>query len=176
MKAQTELNRAPVWSLTEIAVKKGQELARKYSIDEELVAITLYLAHSVFCQEWKGAVQINHPQLSAAFAEPVLDDLNITKEDRELVLNAIRNHHSTESSPNLFAEVVRNAECFKFVTKKGALIFLHELGARGVSYEESENRVLEKMNDKFSLLSLKECIKEATEQCNQIKAIFDKQH
>ena len=69
-------------------------------------------------------------------------------EDKKVILNAIEAHHNAIKATSLVAEVVKNAECFKFVTVKGALIWLHELGLRGVSYEESVERVIEKMEQK----------------------------
>ena len=46
MRKQTQINKAPAWLLTELAIKKGKELSKKYDVDERLVLTSLYLARS----------------------------------------------------------------------------------------------------------------------------------
>jgi len=70
--------------------------------------------------------------------------------------------------------VVKNAECFKFVTIKGSLIFLHDLGLRKIPFEEAVEKVIEKMNQKRRLLTLVECKKEAEKNCKEIVKLFKK--
>ena len=61
MYKQREINKAPAWRLTELAIAKGKELARKYNEDERLILTSLYLAHTVFSPIWQGEIQKNHP-------------------------------------------------------------------------------------------------------------------
>ncbi len=61
MYQQTQINKAPAWKLTELAVEKGKELAKKYGEDETLIVVSLYLAHTVFSRVWMGEVQAKHP-------------------------------------------------------------------------------------------------------------------
>ena len=61
---------------------------------------------------------------------------------------------------------------FKFVTVEGSLIWLHELGIRQVPFEEAVDKVIQKMNQKKSLLTFDDCIKEAEENCNKILKLF----
>ena len=168
MRKQTQINKAPAWLLTELAIKKGKELSKKYDVDERLVLTSLYLAHTVFSPIWKGDIQKNHPKLSSNFVKKYLDEWNINKNEQEIILNAIEAHHNKVPTKSKIAEVVKNAECFKFVTAEGSLIWLHELGIRQVPFEEAVNKVIQKMNQKKSLLTLDDCIQEAEENCNKI--------
>ena len=172
MLAQTEKNQAPAWLLTELAVEKGRKLARKHDVNEELVVVSLYLAHTVFDQERGGPVQKNHTETSASFVKEYLDKWNVPDKDKKIILNAIRAHHGKKTTKTLEAEIMKNAECFKFVTLKGAQIFLHELETRGMSYKESVEYVLDKMEQKRKLLTLEDCKQEAEKEIEKIKEMF----
>jgi hypothetical protein len=172
MRKQTLKNRSPAWLLTELAVAKGRELSRKYKVDERLVCASLYLAHTVFDREVNGPVQRRHPQLSSCFAKRHLDRWGVAAKEKGIILNSIEAHHAKVPTKSLTAEVVKNAECFKFVTLKGCLILLHEEGLRGVRLEDSVDYVLYKMNQKRKLLTLKDCITEANRNCRKIEEVF----
>lgn len=174
MYKQTRKNKAPAWVLTEIAIKKGKELSRKHHADEKLVLTALYLAHTVFSPEWQGKIQKNHPKLSAEFAKKYLIKWDVNKTDQGIILNSIQAHHNHNPVKSKVAEVVKNAECFKFVTTEGALMWLHELGTRQIPYEKAVDRVMIKMNHKKSLLTLDDCIKEADNNCKKILKIFNR--
>ncbi len=170
MYKQTQKNKAPAWMLTELAVEKGDRLSKKYDVDERLVLTSLYLAHTVFSSVWNGDVQRNHPKLSSEFAKCYLEEWNVDKDDQEIILNAIEAHHNAVPTKTKVAEVVKNAECFKFVTVEGSLIMLHMFGLRGLSFTESVNKVMQKIK----LLTLSDCVSEAKENCRKIEKIFKK--
>ncbi|HLD57646.1 MAG TPA: hypothetical protein VJA47_05030 [archaeon] len=174
MYKQTIKNKSPPWLLTELAIKKGKELSKKHKVDEKLVLASLYLAHTVFSNVWKGDIQKNHPKLSAKLVKKYLNKWGVNKEGQCIILNSIEAHHAKVPTKSLIAEVVKNAECFKFVTVEGSLIWLYELGRREIPFEESVDRVLEKMEQKRSLLTLKDCKKEAEKNCKEILRLYKK--
>ena len=171
---QTKLNKAPAWELTEIAIEKGSELSKEYAVDERLVLTSLYLAHTVFSPVWKDQTQENHPKLSSEFVKTYLDEWEVNKSDQKIILNSIEAHHDDVPMESKIAEVVRNAEGFKFLTVTGALVLLHNLGARQTPYKEAASKVLEKMEQKKSLLTLDSCIEEAEKNCLEIEMILKK--
>ncbi len=172
MRQQTERNKSPAWLLTEIAIRKGMELSKKHKADERLVLTSLYLSHTVFSPVWKGKIQKNHTRLSSDFVNKYLEKWEVEPEEKEIILNSIEAHHNKVPAESLVAEVVKNAECFKFVTIEGSLILLHELGRRGVPFDEAVDMVIEKMEQKKKLLTLEECKKEAEEYCKKILETF----
>lgn len=172
MYQQTQLNKAPAWRLTELAILKGKELAQKYQEDERLILTSLYLAHTVFSPIWAGEIQQNHTNLSAEFSQKYLDEWQVPRKEQKIILNSIQAHHDKVKVETKIAEIVKNAECFKFVTVEGALIYLHEWGRRQVEYEQARQKVLQKMEQKRKLLTLDECVKEAEENCQDIRKIF----
>lgn len=153
---QFKKNGAPAWALTEIAISKGMQLAKQYQVNQELVLASLYLAHTVFSATIRGRIQKNHEKLSAKFARKYLNKWKVSNEKQQIILNAIKAHHDKAPCLTKAAEVAKNAECFKFLTLKGALISLHEFGRRGLPYERAVAEVISKMRQKLSYLSLPE--------------------
>jgi HD superfamily phosphodiesterase len=174
MREKTIENKAPAWLLTEIAIKKGIELSKKNNVDERLVLVSLYLAHTIFSPIWQGDIQKDHPELSAKFIKSYLDEWNVDMKEQNIILNAIEAHHNKVPTKSKIAEVVKNAECFKFVTIEGSLIWLHELGVRKVPFEEAVDKVIQKMDQKKSLLTFDDCVQEAEENCNKIRELFNR--
>jgi len=172
MQRQTKKNQAPAWTLTELAIKKGKDLARKYKVDQEIVLLALYLAHLVFSKVPKGKIQRTHEILSLKPAQQFLEKNHFPKDKQKIVLNAIAAHHGKVPFLSKEVEVMVNAECFKFVTVEGCLIYLHELGQRGYNYQKSVELVFYKMNQKRKLLTLSDCKKEAARNIKIIKGIF----
>ncbi len=173
MQKQTQKNKAPAWLLTELAIQKGKQLSKKHHVDGKLVLTSLYLAHTIFSPIWKDDIQKNHPKLSAAFAKKYLQQWKVNNREQQIILNAIEAHHGKVPTKSKIAEIVKNAECFKFVTIEGSLIWLHELGRRQVPFEQAIDKVLQKMEQKKSLLTLNDCKKEAEQNCKQITKMFN---
>ena len=92
MRLQTKRNGAPAWPLTEIAVKKGRALAHKFGAREDLVAISLYLAHTVFSKNIGGDVQQKHMFLSADFAKIFLEGQGLAPAEIKIVINSKRQY------------------------------------------------------------------------------------
>lgn len=173
MRKQTQINKAPAWLLTELAIKKGEALCEVFNVDEKLVLTSLYLAHTIFNQIWNGDIQKNHPELSAKFVKKYLDEWGVNKNDQDIILNSIEAHHGKFPTRSQIAEIVKNAECSKFVTVEGSLIWLHELGLRQVPFDEAVDKVIKKMEQKKSLLTLGNCKIEAEKNCNKILEMFN---
>lgn len=174
MKQKTMENKSPSWLLTELAQRIGKELAQEFDVDVNIVLLTLYLQHLVFNKIIGGDIQKNHPNLSANYVidNQLLERWNIPLEDRDIIIEAIRAHHNKEINSNLTVEVIKNAECQKFVTVEGALIWLHELALRDFDYEKSKELVFYKMNQKKDLLTLEKCINRGNQSCKEIEEMF----
>ena len=173
MRQRTLKNKAPAWGLTEIAITKGKILARKYKVDEKLVLTSLYLAHTVFSQKIGDKIRHHHEELSAQYAEVYLKRWGVSEKEREIIRNAIRAHHAKVKTKSKVAEVMKNAECFKFLTLKGALIYLHDLGTRGMSLEEALEQVKYKARQKLGYVTLKAVRAEAQRNYKLILKTLD---
>ena len=171
---QFKKNGAPAWELTEIAVAKGKQLANRYRADEELVLASLYLAHTIFSGTIRDRIQKNHEKLSAKFVKKYLDNWKVPDEKKQVILNAIEAHHDKVLCRSKVAEVMKNAEGFKFLTLKGALVYLHDLGGRGLPYDLAVSEVIRKMQQKLSYLSLPEQKKEGKRNFASIMKVLSK--
>jgi len=169
---QTRKNSAPAWGLTELAVAKGKELAIKHQARVDLVVSALYLAHTVFSPVLKGKVQMSHTSLSSEFIKSYLKKWRVRPADQAIIINSIRAHHSQEPTATIEAEVVKNAECFKFVTVPGILLELHDLGKRGLSLSEAVSFIEYKIEQKMSYLTLKDCKQEASVNLKKITKLL----
>ncbi|MEI7961161.1 MAG: hypothetical protein WCI04_02390 [archaeon] len=170
---QTVKNKSPAWLLTELAIDEGRELSKKHHVDERLVLTALYLAHTIFSQEFGGDIQKSHPALSAEFAKKYLDKWGVNNVEQGIILESIKEHHTLGGlNKSKIVEVVKNAEGFKFVTVEGSLIWLHDLGRRQVPFDEAVEKVIKKMEQKMRLLTLSDCIEEAQQNCLVIRNIF----
>ncbi len=165
---QTKKNNGPAWLLTELAIEKGKDLSKKHCVDERLVLTSLYLAHTVFEEK----IRKNHPSLSAEFVKDYLNEWRVSDKEQNIIINAVRAHHDEVPTESIIAEVVKNAECFKFVTVEGSLIWLHTLGSRLVPFDKAVDKVIQKMEEKKSFLTLKDCVVEANTNCKKIREYF----
>ncbi len=170
----TDKNGAPVWELTETAVAKGRELAEKYGVDEVTVVVALYLAHICFDKVVGGKVQKNHPDLSANMAEGYLSDWGCPAEQKQNILAAIRDHHKPGKPATLVAEVMKNAECYKFITWDKLKLYYDDLLSRGYSREQSIKLVQRKFDQKKAVLTFPECIRDAEDDYTEIEEALAK--
>ncbi len=175
MYERTLKNGAPAWALTEIAIRKGKELSRKYNVNENLVLTALYLAHSVFSTKIKGKVQSNHEELSARYAEKFLRKWKVAQAEIDIVTNSIRAHHDRAVGTSKEAEVMKNAECFKFLTIDGILALIHSLSSRKLlSFDETVEYSKSKAKQKLGYISLPGVRKEAQRSYKEIISLLDK--
>lgn len=171
MLAQTKKNKVPAWPLTEIAVNKAKELFRYYpKVNKQVVLTALYLAHTHF-----GILrrqQRGHSFKSAVLARKFLVKHNVAENFISKVINAIEAHHGHVPTVSLEAELMKNAEAFKFLTLAGALVMLHDCGVRGWSYAKARTYTLFKMEQKYKLVTFPRCKKEAVKARGLIKKIL----
>ena len=95
------------------------------------------------------------------------------EEDQKIILNSIEAHHAKVPTHSKIAEIVKNAECFKFVTLEWSLMRLHELGIRWIPFAEAVDKVLQKMEQKKVLLTFDDCKMEAELNCKEITQLFE---
>ncbi len=174
MQRQTQKNGAPAWGLTELAAVMGKKLARQYHANGHLVVAALYLAHVVFHTKRHSYEMENHPRLSAALADRYLRKWKVADNERIIIVDAIRTHHDRAKPHSRVSEIMRNAEGYKFLTIEGCFIFLHALGSRGISWEKSVEYCIEKMNQKYALLTLPACKQETKKNMAGLVQIYRK--
>lgn len=168
MGQRTKQNKVPAWLLTEIAIAKAKELFLYYpKANKQIVLAALYLAHTHFGIERRQ--QHGHVVKSAALAKKFLKKFRVSQEFTNKVINSIEAHHGHVPCESVEAEIVKNAEAFKFLTLKGALVMLHDCGIRGWNFEKSRDYTLFKMEQKYKSVTLSRCKREAIRARGLIK-------
>jgi len=161
MRHQTRINGAPVWNLTKTAVIKGRELAELYNVDPEIVELSLWLAHICFSDKVGDEIQKNHTKLSAELAKKYLREWGYPEEKTDFVCESILNHHQDRPSNSKVAEVMKNAECYKFISWPKLRLYYEDLLRRGYSLAEADSLARLKFDQKKSILTFPECIADA---------------
>jgi len=142
--------------------------------------IPMVIATTGFSQEERTQIQKEAKELPIFQSANMSFDINLMgKIVAELAKNLpdtdveiIEAHHNHIKTESKIAEIVKNAECFKFVTVEGSLIWLHELGLRQINYDEAREKVIKKMEQKRLLLTLEDCKQEAETNCKKIYELF----
>ena len=172
MLRKTRQHKAPAWLLTELAIVKARELFKYYpKVDKKAVLTALYLAHLHFGIEKHE--QHRHSFKSAVLARKFLQRHHVSPLFIDKVVNAIEAHHAHVPCASFEAELMKNAEAFKFLSAKGALIMLHEGGLRGWNFKASREYTLFKMEQKFKLVTLPRCKREAVKGRREILELFN---
>lgn len=161
MRIKTEENGAPFWDLTVTAVTKGRELAELYNVDSEVVELALWLAHICFSNVVGDEIQKNHTKLSADLAKQYLAVWGYPEDKAQIVYESILGHHSQGVGATKVAEVMKNAECYKFISWPKLKLYYEDLLTRGYEAKEAEKLVRLKFEQKEAILTFTECIADA---------------
>jgi hypothetical protein len=173
MHERTITNGAPAWGLTKLVVTKGKTLAKAHGLDVSRVEVALYLAHIVFSKERDSETMKHHMILSAQEAKEKLSEWGVDSQIAEHICKAIEMHHTPEDSGDAYIEVVKNAECSKFLTTQGIHIFIDDLKKRGLSADDIRTYAHYKIAQKYGYLTLAEARHEADTEMPLINKIIE---
>jgi len=115
-----------------------------------------------------------HVQMSVDAADNLMISKNVDDDTRKLVKHCIESHHGTDSFQSKEAEIVMNADCYRFLLPKNVITYFNLVMSRGKSIEDAAAQVDAKVEEKWGLLSLPECKEELEENYKIIKAMISK--
>lgn len=151
---------SPPQIFQDLLINKTEELCKKLGADKEIACIGAYLMDIKIGQALReGRVQ-DHIRLSLQAARKFLGKYNLSGDIQEKIENIIESHHMAIPCKSLEAEIVANADCFKFLHPKGAIFFLTDLGKRDMPFLEALNYFEQKVEEKYKIVSLNVCKKE----------------
>jgi len=154
----------------ETSNQKGEELARKYDVDVNIVKIGTRLMDIKLGEALaKGKAQ-EHVAMSIEASTAFLDKQDISEEDKNKILNCVAGHHGTASWTCKEAEICANADCYRFLCVKNWLFMLHSLGEE-MSFEEALEFLNGKAEEKWNILSLPECKEELEGEYKLVKEL-----
>ena len=141
----------------ETANRIGQELAEKHNVHKETVLLGTMLMDIKIGECLKEDKLDEHIDRSMQEAKRLLTTIPFSKEDLDKVLNCIEAHHAQVPFTCKEAEIVANADCYRFLLPKNALYFFHELMAAGKTTEDAAAFTAQKVQEKHDIMSLPDC-------------------
>lgn len=158
----------------EIANSKGLYLARELNADSLVVQVGTRLMDVKLGQAISENRINEHVKMSAEAAKEFLKKFDIDEKTKTKILNCVEAHHGEVSFICKEAEIVANADCYRFLTPKGFLEALISYGKMGLSLDEALKRIEEKVEEKRRMVSLDICRRELDKNYLQIKDFLKK--
>src|SRR3989338_2399597 len=153
------------------AAKYAARLADEMDIDKGIVSVGVWLMDAKLPQALKEKKQTDHVKMSSEASKEFLSGFDLPKEKVEKIINCVEGHHKDVPWTCKEAEVVANADCYKFLVVKNWLSFLHSLGERKMPFQDALKYAEQKADEKWKILSLDICKKELEPQYKLIKEI-----
>jgi len=164
----------PIREQFEIANSKGLQLARELNADSTIVQVGTRLMDIKLGQALEEGRIKEHVRMSVEAAKEFLKGFDIDERTKTKILNCVEAHHETVAFICKEAEIVANADCYRFLTPKGFLDALISYGKMGLDLKDALNRIEEKVEEKINIVSLDICRKELDKNYLQIKDFLKK--
>lgn len=156
----------------EISENKAEELTEKLGVDKMITLVGVYLMDvKIGGAFWQGKPK-EHVKMSVEATKEFLEGFNFDKETKEKIINCVEAHHSDVPFICKEAEIVANADCYRFIYPKGFFYFLLTLGKRGLGFDEALNYAESKLDEKYKILSLDICKQELEPYYHQFKKLI----
>lgn len=110
--------------------------------------------------------------MSVEATQGFLEKFELDKETKEKIINCVEAHHAQVPFICKEAEIVANADCYRFIHPKGVFDFFTGLGKRDLNFDEVLNYVEEKLDEKYKILSLEICKQELEGYYHQFKKLL----
>ena len=158
-----------------IGVEKAEMLAKNTGADVWLCKIGAILMDIKLGDCMANKCVPEHIQKSAEFAEKILTELEVDEKTKQILLDCVKCHHGIKDKtyPCIEAEVVANADCYRFLTFAGTygnILFANSLG---LDQNQNIDFCINKIEEKFSVLSLKKAKDDLTENYIKLKKFLN---
>lgn len=140
--------------LYELSLEEGKKLSEQYEVDEIVVLISLALMDSKLPEAVCLGTPKEHVKMSLEATKKILELCDIDTERKTNILKCVEEHHGKEKYYSKESEVVANADCYKFLSPKGILMYVSILGRRLNNFEEEWKQLEKKMDEKIKNVSL----------------------
>ena len=138
----------------EVSNIKGLELAKKLSADIFIVQIGTRLMDFKLGQALQEKRQNEHVKMSAEAAEEFLNRYKIDEKIKIKIINCIEAHHKEVPYMCKEAEIVANADCYRFLTARGFFSAVIGYAKMGLGFDDALNRIEGKVDEKAAIVSL----------------------
>lgn len=154
--ARTEISKfgLPTLRHYELSQEKGAELATKMNADVNLVKAGIALMDIKLGQAAKEGHQPEHVKDCVEFSEKLLKDMEIDDPYYSILINCVAAHHGAIPFETIEAEIVANADCYRFIHPRGVMSFHATVVKRGMDHDTALKAVEGKLDEKYRILSL----------------------
>ncbi|MCL5239709.1 MAG: HDIG domain-containing protein [Candidatus Marsarchaeota archaeon] len=171
-KERAEKYGVPSFPHTEYIATKGVELARKLGADEKIVELGCYLIDIDLGKALKQGKQEEHVNMGVETANTFLRKFDLSRAERDKVLNCIAAHHGQMEHSCIESEIVKNADNYKFLSPTGIVISLF-YRPKEITLKQEVDILKQKLEEKHKLATLAVCKREAEVNYKIIKRFLD---
>lgn len=159
--ACTEIERygLPTARHYKLSMEKGVEIAQKLNADVQLVRAGIALMDIKLGQAAKEGKQPQHVAICKEYAEGLLKELGVDEPHYSQLVNCVAAHHGAIPFSSIEAEIVANADCYRFIHPRGVMSFHATAVKRGNDHDDALRVVEGKLDEKYGIMSL-EVVKE----------------
>jgi hypothetical protein len=146
----------------DLSMQKGLELAKKLQADENLVMAGVALMDIRLGYAAKVANdQPGHVKYCVEFAETLLKELGVGEPYYSTLINCVSAHHKVKTADcnpfeTIEAEIVANADCYRFIHPRGVMSFHATAVKRGLDHDAALKLVENKLDEKYGIMTLPE--------------------
>lgn len=141
--------------LQDLSLDAAIRLAKKYGANEDIVRIGVSMMDSKLPEASHLGTSKQHISMSSEATKEMLKEADFLDEHtKENIIKCVEQHHGTEKFFSIEAEVVANADCYKFIHPKGVLYYSSMLGRRFHDFTKELEQLNFKLNEKHNTLSL----------------------
>lgn len=156
----------------ELSLEKGIELAKRLKADVDLVRAGIALMDIKLGQAAKEGHQPEHVKYCVEYSEKILKDLKIEEPYFSTLINCVAAHHGAIPFDSLEAEIVANADCYRFIHPRGVMSFHATVVKRGNEHDAALKAVEAKLDEKYGILSLDAAKEDLLEYYKMFKDIL----
>ena len=173
---QTELFGNPSKHNYDTANKNAVLLARSIGADETLCEIGTRLMDIKLGECIKQGKQPEHIARSYDYAKSLLEEFGADEQTKQILLDCVKFHHGAPGGkyPTKEAEVVANADCYRFIGYTGLYGNIMTTRSWGLSHNESVNYLLSKLDEKHALLSIDKAKKDLEPVYTELVELLNK--
>ncbi|MCL2354974.1 MAG: hypothetical protein FWC68_03760 [Oscillospiraceae bacterium] len=172
-KEEIKQHNSEIETLYNIAMNKGIELAKHYNANIDVVKIGLSLMDCKLPKAQVDGTPEKHVEMSVDATKELLKKYSIDNDIKATIINCVEAHHGTKEYISIEAEIVANADCYKFIHPKGVFTFASMLGRRFNNRTKELEQLKYKLEEKYQTLSLDKAKEELEEYYKQFKEMLD---
>ena len=153
---EIELYGGPLLVHYQISLDMCERFAKLYGVDENLCKAGIALADIKLGYCMKNGLWSKHIDYGYKYAEEILESLKVDEQTKKLLLHCVLTHHGDITYENIIAEIVANADCYRFLTPAGIIAYFQFATSKTSNQNDAIDMAIAKMTEKKNVVSLTE--------------------